>query len=179
MKRSLNLAAAALATALLLAACGGGGSDSSDLVFEDEDPEQSEQSGSVTLAGSTAARNGVYSSTATFLNQVEKRNPIGGDPELCRYRFARLDQAADGLTMSGDIRYQPGTNTVRVMFITIQKTNDDSRKVEYSLPESVLNAVDRTNDEIDFAGAELRSSSGERITLTGSIPMRDERPEGC
>ncbi|RYF34907.1 MAG: hypothetical protein EOO21_04435 [Comamonadaceae bacterium] len=172
MTRNFSLAAVALASAVLLSACGGGGGDS-DIVFENEDPEASEQSGSVVVAGADpAALNGVYANDAVYLNAVEKVNPIGSDPELCRYRFSRLDQAGTARSMTGDIRYQPGTPTVRVMFISINDT-------EYTLNEPVGASVDRTNDEVDFAGARLTSRSGDVITLTGSIPMRDDRPEGC
>ncbi|MGV3570956.1 MAG: hypothetical protein ACO1PB_10185 [Ramlibacter sp.] len=175
MKRSLTLAATALSVAVLLAACGGGGGDS-DIVFEDEDPERSEQSGSVVVGGAaTAAVNGVYANDTVYLNAVEKVNPPGSDPELCRYRFARLNQAGSDYVMEGDIRYQPGTPTVRVMFVTI---NDGTRTVDYSLDEPVGATVDRTNNEVDFAGARL-SNETDTITLTGSIPMRDDRPEGC
>lgn len=175
MKRSLNLAATALSVAVLLAACGGGGG-SNDFFFEDKDPERSEQSGSVTLLGATSAGlNGIYANTNVYLNAVEKVNPPGSDPELCRYRFARMNQVGGTNVMEGDIRYQPGTPTVRVMFITI---NDGTRTVDYSLDEPVGATVDRANNEVDFVGAEFSNSTG-TITLTGSIPMRDDRPEGC
>ena len=168
MKSSIPSVLAALSAAVVLTACGGGGGP----IFVDKDPESSGRSGSVTVAGSaTAARNGVYASNDVHLNEVEKVNPFGGDPELCRFRFGRLVQAGTQFVMNGDIRYQPGTNTVRVMFISINE-------VEYSLGNPV-GTVDRLNDEIDFAAAPLTSSTGETITLTGSIPMRDNRPEGC
>lgn len=170
MKRSFSHVLAAVSVVVLLAACGGGGD--SDIVFEDEDPEPSGRSGSVTLAGSAAAaRNGIYASTNVHLNAVEKFDPIGGDPELCRFRFGRLAKAGSNLVMNGDIRYQPGTPTIRVMFVSING-------VEYSLDEPV-GTVDRTNDEVDLAGARLTSGNGDTIALTGSIPMRDNRPEGC
>lgn len=171
MKRSFHLAAAALAASVLLAACGGGGD--SDIVFEDDDPTQSEQSGSVLVAGSgTAVRNGTYASRAVFLNDVEKFNPVGSAPELCRYRFSRLDQTGTDADMEGDIRYQPGTNTVREMFVRIYD-------VDYSLSEPTGASVNRALDRVDFTGASLRNDRGDTITLTGSIPMRDDRPEGC
>lgn len=169
MKRSIPSVLAALSAAVVLAACGGGDGGP---IFEDDDPVASGLSGSVTVAGSaTAARNGIYASNDVHLNEVEKVDPIGEDPELCRFRFGRLNQTGGPLVMNGDIRYQPGTPTVKVMFISI---ND----VEYSLTQEV-GTVDRTNDEIDFAGAPLTSSTGDTIILTGSIPMRDARPEGC
>ena len=59
---------------------------------------------------------------------MEKINPIGGDPEVCSFRFSGLRHAS-GAMMDGDIRYVPGTNS--------------------------------------------------SITLTGSMPMRGNRPEGC
>lgn len=171
MRKAFPSAIAALTVAVVLSACGGGGD--SDFVFEDEDPTPSNRSGSVVVAGSTtAAINGTYASSTVSLNAVEKFDPIGSDPELCRFRFDRLDQAGTDRRMNGDIRYQPGTPTVRVMFISINNT-------EYSLDEPTGASVDRANDEVDFAGARLTSGSGDTISLTGSIPMRDNRPEGC
>ncbi|MDB5751112.1 MAG: hypothetical protein JWP65_1533 [Ramlibacter sp.] len=172
MKRSFPSVFAAVTAAVMLAACGGSGGDS-DFVFEDENPEASNRSGSVAVAGSaTAALNGVYASNNVFLNAVEKVNPIGSDPELCRFRFSRLEQAGTARVISGDVRYQPGTPTIRVMFIAINN-------VDYSLVEPA-GTVDRVNDEIDLAGARFSTGAGgDTITLTGSIPMRDNRPQGC
>lgn len=170
MKRNFTAALAALSVSVLLAACGG---NDNGFVFEDEDPESSNLSGSLTIAGSsTAVFNGVYASNDVHLNQVEKVNPIGGDPELCRFRFDNIVQAGSGRVMNGDVRYQPGNPNVRVMFIAL---NGDP---EYALDDAV-GTVDRANDRIVFTAAPMTSGNGDTIELSGTLPMRDARPEGC
>lgn len=181
MKKSFSAVLAAVAAAALLTACGGGGD--SDVVFEDEEPESSGRNGSVVLASSDRAGfDGTYANTDVRLNEVEKFNPVGSDPELCRYRFDRLVKPADTRFVKGDIRYQPGTPTVRVMFITVYR-DQDVTGVEYSLDEPTGATVNRTTNQVNFAGARFTSTNtaGARdtITLTGNIPMLDNRPEGC
>lgn len=173
MKGFLPSTIAAAAAAVLLAACGGGGD--SDIIFEDDDPTATTRNATVLVAAaSDGSLNGTYSSTGIWLNNVEKVNPIGGDPELCRYRFSGLQQTGTDRVMSGDIRYIPGNTEVRVTFVSINGT-------EFRLQGSTGAAVDRTNDEVDYTGAVLTSTqgTGATITLTGSIPMRPGRPEGC
>lgn len=156
----------ALATPLLLVACGGG---------DDDDPTPTPLAAVVTVtAASDVQLNGVYASNSISLNEMIKFNPIGGEPETCRFRFAGLQQAGTNRLMDGDIRYIPGTNELRVTFVSING-------IEFRLQGTAGATVDRANDEIDYAGAVLSSTSGNgaTITLTGSIPMLGGRPEGC
>ena len=76
--------------------------------------------------------------------------------------------------MTGDIRYIPGTNELRVVFMSISGTEFSSRTVPGA-------AVDKPNNEVDFNGKILTASSGSGavISVSGSIPMRTGRPEGC
>lgn len=171
MKKLLASGSVALAAAVLLSACGGGG----DPFYEDEDPSPSSRSGSVAVSSaSDVALNGVYASTTVALNEVEKVNPIGGNPETCRFRFDGLRQVGTDRLLNGDIRYIPGTDEVRLTFIGIGGA-------DYALEGTAGASVDRAGNEIDFAGAVLRASngSGRTVTLTGSVPMREGRPEGC
>ena len=167
MKKPIPAAVLALAAAALLAACGGGG--------DDDDPFPTTRNGAVTVTSATDSQfNGVYASNTVSLNEVVKFNPIGGDPETCRFRFSGLQQAGANRLMDGDIRYIPGNNEVRTTFVSING-------VEYRLQGTPGASVDRANDEIDYTGAVLTSTagSGATITLTGSIPMLGGRPEGC
>lgn len=152
------------ALALVLAACGGGSGD----------PEPTPAVATLTVSSATNATfNGVYASTAVALSEVEKRNPVGGEPEVCSFRFSGLQRAGGG-TMDGDIRYLPGTNTVHVIFVSINA-------VEFSSRERTNAAVDRANNEVDLNGIVLTASTGvaSTVTVTGSVPMRINRPEGC
>lgn len=76
--------------------------------------------------------------------------------------------------MDGDIRYLPGTNSLRVVFVSINGFEFVSREFANA-------SVDRANNEIDFTGKVLTASTNvpSNITLTGSMPMRGDRPEGC
>ena len=157
---------ALLAVAAALSACGGG---------DDDDPFPSALNAQVVISsGTEVALNGTYSSTTIALNEVEKFNPIGGDPETCRFRFSGLQQTGSSRLMDGDIRYIPGTNELRTTFISINGT-------EFRLQGTAQAAVDKVNNEIDFTGATLTSTqgTGATVVLTGSIPMRGNRPEGC
>ena len=81
---------------------------------------------------------------------MEKINPIGGEPEVCSFRFSGL--AGPGGTMDGDIRYLPGTNALRVVFVAINS-------IEFSSRDTTNAAVDRPNNEVDFTGKVLPAST--------------------
>jgi hypothetical protein len=76
--------------------------------------------------------------------------------------------------MNGDIRYIPDTNNLHVVFIAIDG-------IEFSSHDTVNAAVDRPNNKVDFSGKVLPASTGvaSTITLSGSVPMRGNRPAGC
>jgi hypothetical protein len=162
----------ALSTLALLAACGGGGGD-----FENE-PRSSGLAASVVVAAATGdvGLNGTYSATDVALNDVVKFNPLGGEPETCRSRFAGLAQAGTTRKMDGDIRYIPGTNLVRTTFVSIDT-------VEFRLQgENPAQTVDRANNRVTYTNAVLTSTNGNgrTLTLTGTIPIRAaNKPEGC
>jgi hypothetical protein len=169
-KTSIRTFALVAVAAAVLSACGG-----DDDPFESNDPTVTNQRAEVTVAGSVPALNGLYSTTTVSLNNVVKVNPVGGDPETCRTRFAGLLQFNGGnRLMDGDIRYIPGSNELRTTVISIAGA-------EYRMLGSAQASVDRANNEIDFNGASFTSTQGTGATLTlvGSIPMRTGRPEGC
>ena len=162
------VASAVLAS--LLSGCGGGGGDGDS---GDPAPRAIAAAVSVTSA-SDAALNGTYASNTIALNNVVKFNPIGGDPETCRFRFAGLQQAGTSRLMDGDIRYVPGTTELRVTFVSIAGT-------EFRLQGTAGATVDKPNNQVLYSGAVLTSTqgSGNTIMLTGAIPMMTGRPEGC
>lgn len=164
MKSTLfKLLAPVAAAGLLLTGCGGGS----------DDPEPTPISASLTVSAATSTTmNGVYSTSAVNLAAVEKINPIGPDPEVCSFKFSGL--AKGSTPMTGDIRYIPGTNSLHVVFIAIDGFEFVSR-------DSVNAAVDRANNRVNFTGKVLSASTGvaSTITVTGNMPMRGGRPEGC
>lgn len=165
MKTIYKSLASSIALGVLLSACGGG-SDS---------PEPTPLNASLTVSGASDVNlNGLYSTTALNLSAVEKNNPIGGDPEVCSFRFSGLQQAGSQRLMDGDIRYIPGTSELRVVFASISG-------VEFSSRSAANGAVDKPNNQVNFTAKPLTASSGNgaAITLTGSLPMRTGRPEGC
>lgn len=165
MKHPFALRAApAAALLLVLAACGGGSGD----------PEPTPATATIAVSAATnAAFNGVFTSNTLALSQVEKRNPVGSEPEVCSFRFSGLQRAGGG-TMDGDIRYLPGTNTVHVMFVSING-------IEFNTRERTNANVDRANNRVDFTGKVLTASTGvaSTITINGAVPLRGNRPEGC
>lgn len=148
---------------LLLAGCGGGSGD----------PEPTPISATLTVSAATStALNGVYTTSAVNLAAVEKLNPVGPEPEVCSFRFSGL--AKGGSLMDGDIRYLPGTNALHVVFMSISGFEFVSR-------DTTNATVDKVNNRVNFTGKVLSASTGvaSTITVTGSIPMRGSRPEGC
>ena len=171
IKISFRTIAPLAALALLLSACGGGDEGT---IVEDKDPSASGLIASVDVtASSNATLNGNYSSSNIFLNNVTKVNPIG-EAETCRFRFSALVQQGGARTMDGDIRYLPGTNALQTTFVSINT-------IEFGLQGTTGATVDRPNNRIVFNGAVLASTQGtaQSLTLTGAIPMRGDRPEGC
>jgi hypothetical protein len=170
--RVLASSALALSLAVLLAACGG---DDEGVIVDERDPSSSGRAASVTVpAASNAVLIGTYATTDIFLNNVTKVNPIGGDPETCRFRFDRLTQQVGARNMNGDIRYIPGSTEVRTTFVAIDT-------VEFRLQGTTGASVDRANNRIVYTNAVLTSTqgTGQTITLSGAIPMLPNRPEGC
>jgi hypothetical protein len=164
MNISPRLLVPVVAVGLLLSACGGGS----------DDPEPTPIAASLAVTSATNATfNGVYATGAVSLAAVEKVNPIGGEPEVCSFRFSGLQKAGGG-TMDGDIRYIPGTNSLRVIFVSVNGFEFVSR-------DTTNAAVDRANNEVDLTAKVLTASTGvpSTITVTGSMPMRGGRPEGC
>ena len=165
------------ALALLLTACGGGGGDDEGIFVEDKDPSASGLSASVAVAAPAASGlSGTYATTNIFLNNVTKVDPIGAPVEQCRFRFSALEQqgASPARRMDGDIRYLPGTNA-------LDSTDVSINTIGFKMIGTTGATIDRANNRVIFNGAVLNStqSTGQSITLTGSIPMRGDRPEGC
>lgn len=173
MTRTVPHILAAIAVAALVSACGGGDEGA---IVEEKDPTPSGTSATLTVTSATeGALNGIYTTNNVSLNNVTKVNPIGGDPETCRFRFTGLVQGGVGTRqMDGDIRYIPGNENTRTTFVSINT-------VEFRLEGTDGARVDRANNRVVYTGAVLTSTqgTGNSITLTGAIPMRGDRPEGC
>ena len=159
-----------VALGLLLSGCGGGGGD-----FKN-DPRASGRAASVNVTGAVdTSLNGLYATNDVFLDDVEKINPIGGEPETCRFRFSNLPKAGSAQIMDGEIRYIPGTNEARVSIVSIST-------IEFRLLGTLGATVDRANNLMTFNNVVLTSTqvAGRTITMNGSIPIRGEnKPEGC
>lgn len=177
IKTIFRVLAPAAALAVLLTACGGG--DDEGIFVDEKDPSASGLSASVTVVSpGNATLSGIYSTNNVLLNNVTKQNPIGGDPELCKFRFAGLQQQGSTgttRTMDGDVRYIPGTSQVRSGLVSINT-------IEFTLPGTtgVGATVDKANNQIVFTNAQFTSrTTGQAITLNGAVPLLRDRPEGC
>jgi hypothetical protein len=154
----------------VLAACGGGDDDA-----DSGDPQPRAIPATIAVpAASDASLTGTYSSNTIALNEVTKFNPVGGDPETCRFRFAGLQQSGTTRLMDGDIRYVPGTTELRVAFVSINT-------IEFRIQGTGGVFIDKPNNRVVFTNAVLTSTQGSAntITLNGAIPMLGGRPEGC
>lgn len=173
MKKTASHLLAVVAVAALVSACGGG---DEGVIVDEREPTPSGTAAILTVTSATEPTlNGIYSTNNVALNNVTKRNPIGGDPETCRFRFSGLVQGGSGpRLMDGDIRYIPGNSNLNATFISINA-------VEFRLVGTTGAQVDRNNNRVVYAGAVLTSTqaTGGSITVTGAIPMLGDRPEGC
>lgn len=175
IKTIFRVLAPAAALAVLLTACGGG--DDEGIFVDEKDPSASGLPASVTVVSpGNATLSGIYSTSNIFLNNVTKVDPIGEPVEQCRFRFSDLAQQVTGSTrrMDGDIRYLPGTNALDSTVVSIAT-------IEFKMIGTNGAIVDKANDRVTYNGAVLTSTqgTGQSITLTGSIPMLRDRPEGC
>lgn len=177
--KPLRLLACSVASAMLLSACGGGSifigdfDDDDDLFFEA--PLNSGRSATMTVSGATESQlNGSYSSSDARVSSVLR---FSGSPETCRFLFAGLLQqgVAASRIMDGEIRYVAGTNELATSFIMI-----DAREFRADGPAGAT--VDRGSNRVTYGSVVFRSTqnTSQTITVTGSIPLRDEsRPSGC
>ncbi len=160
----LRTCAALAASAALLTACGGG---------NDDDPTTSEQLGVLTVTGSnTAGINGVYGDGNLNLTDVDKKNPIGSDPEVCTFKYDGANKVGATGTAFGDVRYRPDAANVYQAYLTFNGK-------EYGALDWSNVAVVRDTNRIRLTGKIVEASDGDRITVNGIIPMRPNRPSGC
>lgn len=158
--------AAVAASALFLTACGGGNND---------DPTPSDQPGVLTVSGAQAAGvNGIYGDGALNLTDVDKKNPVGSDPEVCTFRFDGANKVGGGGTAFGDIRYRPNADTIHVVYLNISGR-------EYASGEAADSLVDRERDRVRLANKRFTATdgSGDEARVSGIVPMRAGRPSGC
>jgi hypothetical protein len=122
-----------------------------------------------------ATLNGTYSSDDARLTNVFRFRARGSTPETCRFQFEGLRQPDTGAFMNGEIQYLPDTDKLRASFVVIAGR-------EFRVDGNNGVTLDRATNSIVYKGAVLTSTqgTGQAITLTGSIPMRNERkPTGC
>ena len=165
---SFKVAAPVVALGFLLAGCGGGSGD----------PSPTPISATLTVSAATSPGfNGVYTTSAINLAAVVKNKRLDNEPETCAFKFSGPVRS-DGMTLGGDIRYIPANYAMNVVFITI---NDSVNSFEFQSHDSAKALVDLVNNKVDFSGYTLTSSTGvaSTITLTGSVPMVGNRPNGC
>ena len=170
----------AVLAAGLLSACGGGVSLSfTDDNFDDEFFDGAFRSGRPAFASVTAASdarlNGTYSSDDVRLTHVFRFRARNGAPETCRFQFEGLRQPDTGAFMNGEIQYLPDTDNLRASFVVIEGR-------EFRVDGNSRMALDRAANSVVYTNAVLASTqgTGQTITLSGSIPMRNEaKPGGC
>ncbi|CAN5551265.1 hypothetical protein BH10PSE18_BH10PSE18_44720 [soil metagenome] len=162
----LKTCALTLAAAAVLTACGGG---------NDDDPTPSDRTGVLTVTASTVdGLNGVYGDGNVNLTDVDKKNPVGSDPEVCTFKFDGLNKVAGTTTAFGDVRYQPNATSLYLLFITVGGK-------EFSSGDGADTGVVRTSDRVQLSNKLLTASDGTGATVrvSGLIPMRPSRPTGC
>lgn len=161
---------------LALAACGGGLSvsfgDGHDDVFAEPRPSGRSASVQVTAA-SDASLEGTYASANLLVGSVLRFSEAG--PDFCEFRFDGLQgqPPAGARVMRGNVRYQVGTGEVLATVIFIGE-------VRYRAEGGAV--LRRGENAIEYTGATFRTggSAGARLTLSGTIPMRNEgKPHGC
>ncbi|MET0310825.1 MAG: hypothetical protein ABW051_02140, partial [Burkholderiaceae bacterium] len=159
---SIKFAASAVVIAAL-AACGGGGDDA---------PTPSDANAIVTLSGATdASVNGIYGTGNISLGDVTKTEREGTDD--CSFTFADITRAGDGAKIGGRVEYQDNANVVQNFRITFGGAN-------YSTANKDNTEVDRANNRVRVTGKQLTEEGGARVvTVSGVIPMRASRPDGC
>jgi len=169
-----------LLAASLLAGCGGGVSIG---FFDDGDGDdffdgtfRSGRPGFATVSAATEPLlNGTYSSDDTRLSHVFRFRARGDAPETCRLQFDGLRHPDTGAFLFGEIQYLPDSNNLRATFIVIEGR-------EFRVDGNSGATLDRASNSVVYNGAVLASAqgTGRTITLTGSIPMRNEdKPAGC
>ena len=154
-------------TSVLLFACGGG---------NDDDPSPSNEPGVLAVSNATVdGLNGVYGNGAVNLTDVDKKNPIGSYPEVCTFRFDGANRVGGSGQAFGDIRYQPDATSVYEAFFTFM---DREFRADDGWSDV---AVVRDTDRIRLVNKTLTATdgSGARVTVSGVIPMRPNRPSGC
>jgi hypothetical protein len=168
-----------LLAAGLLSACGGGVSlsfvDDGDDDFFDGAFRSGRPAFATVSPATETILNGSYSSDDARLTHVFRFRPRGEAPETCRFQFDGLRQPDTGAVMSGEIQYLPGTDNLRASFILVSGR-------EFRVDGNNGAALDRAANSIVYTNAVLASTqgTGQTITLTGSIPMRNEdKPGGC
>lgn len=166
MNTLLKTCAATFAAAALLSACGGG---------NDDDPSPSDRTGVLTVTdASLSGFDGVYGNGSLNLTDVDKRNPVGSDPEVCTFKFDGANRVLGDGTVFGDLRYQPNSNVTYLVFFNVNGR-------EFSSGDGTDTEVQRGRDRIQFNRKVLTASdgSGASVRLTGVVPMRGSRPTGC
>lgn len=172
--RARGLLPAALV--LALAACGGGisvslGDDDEDFLA---DPRPSGRPASVQVtAASDASLEGTYAAADLWVGSVLRFSEAG--PDSCEFSFQGLQRQSPGggRLMRGTVRYEAGSGEVLATVIFIGE-------VRYRAEGGAV--LDRGANAVDYPGVVFRTGGGigDRLTLSGSIPMRNEgKPHGC
>jgi hypothetical protein len=164
-KLSCRVFLPAVIVAAVLSACGGG--NGGDLV-------PTPVAATLTVSNATSPSfNGVYTTDAVQLTDVVKVDPIGSQPEVCSFKFSG-PAGPNGQVMSGDIRYIPGTEQLHTTFISIGA-------FEFRSDDPTNSGAQGTNNRVVFTNKVFNSSTGvaSSITLSGIVPLRGGRPQGC
>ncbi|MGE0330550.1 MAG: hypothetical protein AB7P37_07630 [Ramlibacter sp.] len=147
--------------ASLLAACGGGG----------DDPDPTNLNSAFTITSATdATLNGAYGSSNTPLSGVNKLERIGAT-DSCSFTFENIPRLAGGAVAKGSVEYLVDSTTVRRLALELGGSIYETTTVGTS-------TVSRANNNVSFVGSVL-SAGTPTVTISGTIPMRSDRPSGC
>ncbi len=158
--KTLSLVSSALLVSLL-AACGGGG----------DDPDPTSYNSAFTITSATdSTLNGVYGSANTPLSGVNKLERIGAT-DSCSFAFENIPRLGGGAIAEGSVEYLVNTDSVRRLVLKLAGGTYETTVVGSS-------SVSRANNNVTFTGSVL-SAGTPTVTITGTIPMRTDRPSGC
>lgn len=167
MNSFARLCAAGAVSALMLAACGGSDGD--------DDTRPTNEPGVLTVTRATLpGLDGVYGNGKLNLSPVDKANPIGSDPQRCKFKFDGADKLGSNATAFGDIRYLPDATQLYEAFLTFSGT-------EFAIANGNGTSVVRGSDQVRFDNTTLTSTDGKGTTIrvNGIVPMLGGRPAGC
>ncbi len=104
------------------------------------------------------------------------KKSIGSYPEVCTFRFDGANRVGGSGQAFGDIRYRPDATSVYEAFFTFM---DREFRADDGWSDVPWCATPRSHPPGQQSTLTATDGSGARVTVSGVIPMRPNRPSGC